>query len=65
MNSSPKIFIIVLNYNGKDVVKNCLTSVFKIDYPDFEVVVVDNNSTDGSFELAKAGFSKANFIKNE
>jgi GT2 family glycosyltransferase len=65
MKDSPKIFIIVLNYNGKDVIKNCLTSVFKIDYPDFEVVVVDNNSADGSFELAKAGFSKASFIKNE
>lgn len=65
MNKFPKIFIIVLNYNGKDVIKNCLTSVFKIDYPDFEVVVVDNNSTDESFELAKAGFSKASFIKNE
>ncbi|MFA4817782.1 MAG: glycosyltransferase family 2 protein [Parcubacteria group bacterium] len=65
MSNYPKIFIIVLNYNGKDVIKNCLTSIFKIDYTDFEVVVVDNNSTDGSFELAKAGFSKAKFIKNE
>jgi GT2 family glycosyltransferase len=65
MSNFPKIFIIVLNYNGKDVIKNCLTSVFKIDYPDFEVVVVDNNSVDGSFEIAKTGFSKASFIKNE
>lgn len=60
----PKIFIIVLNYNGKDVIKNCLTSVFKNDYPSFEAVVVDNNSTDGSFEFAKNNFSKAHFIKN-
>ncbi len=65
MNSFPKIFIIILNYNGKDVIKNCLASVFKIDYPDFEVVLVDNNSADGSFEFAKANFSKAHFIKNE
>ncbi len=65
MSSYPKIFIIILNYNGKDVIKNCLTSVFKNDYPNFEVVMVDNNSTDGSFEFAKANFSKADFIKNE
>lgn len=65
MKDCPKIFIIVLNYNGKDVIKNCLASVFKIDYPDFEVVVVDNNSNDGSFEFAKNNFSKAHFIKNE
>lgn len=61
----PKIFIIVLNYNGKDTLKRCLDSVFCSNYPDFEVVVVDNNSTDGSFELAKNFFSKFHFIKNE
>ena len=65
MKKFPKVFIVVLNYNGKDVIKRCLTSVFKIDYPNFEVVFVDNNSTDGSLELAKGNFSKANFIKNE
>lgn len=65
LSNSPKIFIVVLNYNGKSVIKNCLASVFKVDCPNFEVIVVDNNSTDGSFEFAKANFSKAHFIKNE
>lgn len=65
MNNFPKIFIIVLNYNGKDVIKKCLSSVFKVDYPNFEVVVVDNDSRDGSLEEAKSNFSKAHFIKNE
>lgn len=65
MKDCPKVFIIVLNYNGKDVIKNCLASIFKIDYPNFAVVLVDNNSTDGSLEFAKANFSKANIIKNE
>lgn len=60
----PKVFIIVLNYNGKDVIKACLSSIFKIDYPDYEVVFVDNASDDGSLELAKSNFSKANFIRN-
>ncbi len=55
----------MLNYNGESVIKNCLSSVFKIDYPNYEVVVVDNNSTDGSLELAKTNFSKAYFIKND
>ncbi|MDO8529431.1 MAG: glycosyltransferase family 2 protein [bacterium] len=61
----PKIFIIVLNYNGKDTIKSCLDSVFCSNYPNFEVVVVDNNSTDGSLELVKNLFSKFHFIKNE
>lgn len=65
MMNYPKVFIIILNYNGKAVIKNCLSSVFKLAYPNFEVVLVDNNSTDGSLEMAKATFSKINFIKNE
>ena len=65
MNKSPKVFFIVLNYNGKDTIKACLDSAYKSDYPNFEVVVVDNASRDGSFELAKNYFSRAHFILNE
>jgi len=65
MKSFPKVFIIILNYNGKDFIQKCLASVFKLDYPNFEVAVVDNNSTDGYFEAVKINFSKAHFIKNE
>lgn len=64
MENCPKVFVVILNYNGKDVLKKCLLSVFKNDYPNFEIVLVDNNSTDGSLEAAKADFSKAHFIKN-
>ncbi|MCX6763624.1 MAG: glycosyltransferase family 2 protein [Candidatus Moranbacteria bacterium] len=64
MKHCPKVFTIILNYNGKQVIKPCLSSVFKIDYPNFEVVVVDNNSKDGSLEMAKSDFSKAHFIQN-
>ncbi|HRY82528.1 MAG TPA: glycosyltransferase family 2 protein [Candidatus Moranbacteria bacterium] len=60
----PKVFIIILNYNGKDFIKKTLASVFRINYPNFEVVFVDNNSVDGSFELIKREFSKITLIKN-
>jgi len=65
MGKGAKVFIVVLNYNGAEVIKKCLASVFKLDFPDFEVVVVDNDSVDGSLEIAKTNFSKAHFIKNE
>jgi len=64
-NPSCKVNVVILNYNGKDVLKNCLASVFRLDYPDFEVVVVDNDSKDGSLEEAKNDFARATFIKNE
>lgn len=65
MNKFFKVFTIILNYNSKDTIKDCLFSVFKSDYPNYEVVVADNDSRDGSLELAKTLFPRAHFIKNE
>lgn len=62
--TSPKVFIVILNYNGIETLNNCLTSVFKSNYNNFEVVVVDNDSKDASFEKARHLFSRAHFIKN-
>lgn len=46
----PHLTIILLNWNGwKDTVK-CLESIYKIDYPYFNTIVVDNNSKDNSVE---------------
>lgn len=63
-SSRPKIFIVVLNYNGRDTLSSCLSSIYHSTYSPYEVVVVDNGSQDGSFELAKKQFSRAHFIKN-
>lgn len=65
MKPFPKIGVVVLNYGGGDVLKKCLAGLFCLDYPNFEVVVVDNNSADGSLENARQNFSRATFIKNE
>lgn len=63
--NSPKVFAIILNYNSKETIKECVASVFKSDYPKLEIVIVDNDSRDGSFEAAKNFFPKGYFIKNE
>lgn len=66
MNSTfPKVFVVILNFNGKNILLDCLTSVFKSDYSNLEIVVVDNNSTDESFEKARLSFSRSHFIKND
>lgn len=46
----PKVSIIITNYNGGQVLLDCIESLKKIEYPDFEVVLIDDNSTDGSYE---------------
>jgi len=52
----PKVTIIWLNYNSKsimDVVLNSLEAIRCLDYPNFELIIVDNGSTDGSFEVIR------------
>ncbi|MEF3691514.1 MAG: glycosyltransferase family 2 protein [Candidatus Moraniibacteriota bacterium] len=61
----PKVFVIILNYNGQKVLRNCLDSLYRDDYPNKEVVVVDNASEDDSFDKMRVIFSKYNFIKND
>ena len=52
----PKVSVIVLNYNGKKYLKGCFESLKKTTYPNFEVVMVDNKSTDNSAEYVKKNF---------
>ena len=50
---SPLISIIILNWNGSACLRECLESVVKTTYPNFEIIVVDNASTDGSAEIVQ------------
>ncbi|MDZ7586391.1 MAG: glycosyltransferase family 2 protein [Patescibacteria group bacterium] len=45
-----KVSIIIVNYNGKNYLTDCLASVLKTNVNFFEVIVVDNASSDGSVE---------------
>lgn len=51
----PLVSIVVSNHNGIELnlLEDCLESVFEIDYPNFEVILVDNDSTDGSVDHIK------------
>jgi GT2 family glycosyltransferase len=57
------ISIIILNYNGKGLLKNCVDSVLKQTYQDFEVIILDNGSSDGSYEFLTANYSDISNIK--
>ncbi len=48
-----KVGIVILNWNGWEDTIECLESVYQIDYPNYEVIVVDNNSKDNSIERIK------------
>ena len=46
----PKVAIIILNWNGWRDTIECLESLFKIEYPNYNVIVVDNGSSDNSLD---------------
>lgn len=72
----PKVSFIIVNYNGKKYLEECLNSIISQTYKNYEIIVVDNGSSDGSVEFLDKqkyidkliklkknyGFAKANNI---
>ena len=57
--------IAIVNFNTKDHLRNCLSSIYNyIDKLDFEVIVVDNGSKDGSVAMIKNEFRKVILMRN-
>jgi GT2 family glycosyltransferase len=61
---NPLISIIILNYNAGDLIFNCINSVFQTKYENYEVILVDNISTDDSHKKCKEKFDKIQLIEN-
>jgi len=61
----PDVTIIIVNWNTREILRDCLRSVYRNAGPiDFEVIVVDNASTDGSAEMVRTEFDKVQLIAN-
>lgn len=63
--TAAKISVITVNWNRKEDTIECLESVYKSDYADFDVIVVDNGSGDSSVEAIAKRFPKAAIIANK
>jgi O-antigen biosynthesis protein len=48
----PRISVVVCTYNGGRTLRDCLTALEKLDYPNYEVVVVNDGSSDNSAQIA-------------
>ena len=60
----PRVSVIVLNYNGASLIEKCLTSIFTQSYTHNEIILVDNNSSDGSADAALRSFPDLKVIRN-
>lgn len=62
--TKPKLSVIILNYNTKELLSDCLKSVKDhIDEVPMEVIVSDNSSNDGSQDMVKKNFPWVKFIE--
>ena len=59
------VWIIVLNWNGPDDTIECVESCLKIDYEPYQIVIVDNHSSDSSVETFRRRFPSLPLIANE
>ena len=57
------VTIAVLNYNGLDKLQNLFNSIFSLNYPPKEVIMVDDGSTDGSPEYIRKKFPAVKVIE--
>src|SRR5262249_41620543 len=49
--AAPRVSVVVCTYNGGRTLEQCLRSLKALDYPDYEVIVVDDGSTDDTREI--------------
>ncbi|MGQ9675070.1 MAG: glycosyltransferase family 2 protein [Chloroflexota bacterium] len=61
---NPHVGIVILNWRRPECTLACLESLQHLDYPCFEVVVVDNGSGDGSTETIRQRFPRVTVIEN-
>ena len=56
--------IIIPHFNGEKILKDCLDSILLNSYTDFEIVIIDNGSTDNSIQMIKKNYPKIKLIEN-
>jgi len=61
--SLEKVTIAVITYNGEYLLEECLSAIKSQDYPEYEVIVVNNNSTDHSVDLVREKFPEVKILQ--
>ncbi len=66
MAGYPLVTVIVLNYNGRRHLEQCLPSLLQVDYPAdcLELMLVDNASNDGSVEFVQAHYPQVRVVRS-
>ncbi len=63
MFKKPLVSVVILNFNGKGIISECVDAVINSSYRNIRIVLVDNASTDGSQSYIKKKYSKNKRVK--
>jgi hypothetical protein len=58
----PCVSVCILNWNGKELTRDCLESFKHVTYPDYKLLIVDNGSTDSSVEYFKQNYPQVELL---
>ena len=64
-NNNASIIVLILSYNGKHLLEDSISSYITNDYPNFEVFVIDNGSTDGTKEWVDNNYPNVFVLRTE
>lgn len=62
---TPKVSALIVNYNGNEVIGNAIEALRQQSHKSMEIIVVDNNSADGSCEYIKKNYRNVKLIRNK
>lgn len=65
MNQVPKVAVVILNWNGLKYLRQYLPSVLSSVWPNLEIIIGDNASTDGSVDFIKNEYPSVKVIQND
>jgi GT2 family glycosyltransferase len=57
-DNEPRVAIVICNWNGREDTRECLSSLERLNYPNYEIILVDNGSTDGSAQIFRESYGE-------
>ena len=64
-NLQPEVSIIIVNYNVEELLLKCIASIYQYCKSSFEIILIDNNSTDKSVNAVKQNYPNTKIIENK
>jgi GT2 family glycosyltransferase len=63
--TTPNISVIIVSFNSREDLSECIPSLLSQSYPDYEIIVIDNNSGDGTSNFLERNYPSVKVIANK